>query len=58
MASTTKQADVQPETQPEVDGEAVSTDRPDVPIVASLATGDGEHRPPDPSVYGPDGRAL
>lgn len=34
----------------------VRTTRPDVPIVQSLATGAGQHVPPDPDVYRPDGR--
>src|SRR5215210_4943480 len=34
----------------------VRTTRPDVPIVQSLATGAGQHVPPDPDEYTPDGR--
>jgi hypothetical protein len=34
----------------------VRTTRPDVPIGVSLATGAGEHVPPDPAKYTPDGR--
>jgi hypothetical protein len=34
----------------------VRTTRPDVPIVDSLATGAGQHVPPDPDVYQWDGR--
>lgn len=34
----------------------VRTTRPDVPIVVSLATGAGQHVPPDPDVYTPEGR--
>ena len=34
----------------------VRTTRPDVPIVESMASGAGEHVPPDPDVYTPDGR--
>jgi hypothetical protein len=34
----------------------VRTTRPDVPIVQSLATGAGQHVPPDPDDYTPEGR--
>lgn len=34
----------------------VRTGRPDVPIAQVLTAGAGEHTPPDPDVYGPDGR--
>lgn len=36
----------------------VRTDRPDVPILQTLKTGAGAHRPPDPDRIGPDGRAI
>jgi hypothetical protein len=42
--------DAQPEDPP------VRTTRPDVPIAVSLASGAGEHMPPDPERYTPDGR--
>ena len=42
--------DADPEDPP------VRTTRPDVPIVQSLATGAGQHVPPDPKVYRWDGR--
>lgn len=35
----------------------VRTTRPDVPIVVSMATGAGQHEPPDPKLYHWDGRA-
>lgn len=34
----------------------VRTTRPDVPIAVSMATGAGQHVPPDPEEYRPDGR--
>lgn len=34
----------------------VRTTRTDVPIVAAMASGAGEHQPPDPDEYWPDGR--
>ncbi len=34
----------------------VRTSRPDVDIAQTLAAGAGEHRPPDPDVYDPQGR--
>ncbi len=34
----------------------VRTARADVPIAVSLATGAGQHNPPDPEKYTPDGR--
>lgn len=36
----------------------VRTSRPDTPIAQTLAAGAGEHTPPDPEVWGPDGRLL
>jgi hypothetical protein len=42
--------DADPEDPP------VRTTRPDVPIAVSLATGAGQHEPPDPDKYHPDGR--
>lgn len=40
----------------EVHDPPVRTNRPDVPILSSLATGAGEHVPPDPETHDPDGR--
>jgi hypothetical protein len=34
----------------------VRTTRAGVPVVAAIASGAGEHEPPDPSEYWPDGR--
>ena len=42
-------------TDPE-QGAPVRTARPDVPIAQTLAAGAGEHVPPDPEKFGPDGR--
>jgi hypothetical protein len=42
--------DAQPEDPP------VRTTRAGVPIVASMASGAGEHQPPDSGEYWPDGR--
>ena len=42
--------DAQPEDPP------VRTTRPDVPIAVALATGAGQHEPPDPEKYTPEGR--
>jgi hypothetical protein len=40
----------------ELEDPPVRTTRPDVPIAVSLATGAGQHEPPDPKKYHPDGR--
>jgi hypothetical protein len=42
--------DADPEDPP------VRTTRPDVPVVNALATGAGQHVPPDPDDYTPEGR--
>lgn len=34
----------------------VRSSRPDVPLAQTLVAGAGEHTPPDPDVWGPDGR--
>jgi hypothetical protein len=34
----------------------VRTGRPDTPIAQTMAAGAGAHTPPDPDVFGPDGR--
>lgn len=34
----------------------VRSSRPDVPLAQVMAAGAGEHTPPDPDVWGPDGR--
>jgi hypothetical protein len=34
----------------------VRTGRPDVPIAQTMTEGTGAHTPPDPTVFGPDGR--
>ncbi len=56
-----KVADQAAET-PNLDAEAndppVRTNRPDVPILQSLATGAGQHRPPAEDEIGPDGRPV
>ncbi len=36
----------------------VRAGRPDTPIAQTLAAGAGAHQPPDPDVFGPDGRPL
>lgn len=36
----------------------VRTSKPDTPIAQTLVAGAGEHTPPDPKVFGPDGRPL
>ena len=41
-----------------VDDPPVRSGKPDVPIAQVLAAGAGEHTPPDPKEYGPDGRPL
>ncbi len=43
-----------PDTNPEAP--PLHTGRPDVPIAQVLAAGSGEHTPPDPDKYDPDGR--
>jgi len=42
--------------QPPIERPPFATGRPDVPIVNSMITGAGEHTPPDPDEYTPDGR--
>jgi hypothetical protein len=42
--------DAKPEDPP------VRASRPDTAIAQTLAAGAGEHTPPDPDVFGPDGR--
>jgi hypothetical protein len=44
--------DAKPEDPP------VRASKPDTPIAQTLAAGAGAHTPPDPDVYGPDGRPL
>lgn len=34
----------------------VRTGKPDTPVAQTLTAGAGEHTPPDPKVFGPDGR--
>src|SRR4051812_44817081 len=34
----------------------VRTAKPDTPIAQTLVAGSGEHTPPDPETFGPDGR--
>jgi hypothetical protein len=34
------------------------TGKPDEPIAQVLASGSGAHQPPDPDVFGPDGRPI
>jgi hypothetical protein len=36
----------------------VRAGKPDTPIAQTLAAGAGAHTPPDPDVFGPDGRPL
>ncbi len=36
----------------------VRAGRPDTPIAQTLAAGAGAHQPPDPDVFGPDGRPV
>jgi hypothetical protein len=36
----------------------VRSSRPDVPLAQTLTAGAGEHTPPDPKVWGPDGRLI
>ncbi len=36
----------------------VRAGRPDTPIAQTLAAGAGEHQPPDPDQFGPDGRPV
>lgn len=45
-----------PDTNPEAP--PLHTGKPDTPIAQVLASGSGEHTPPDPSEFGPDGRPL
>lgn len=40
------------------DDPPVRSGKPDIPIAQVLAAGAGEHTPPDPKEYGPDGRPL
>lgn len=42
----------------EIDDPPLRTNRPDVPIIGSLATGAGAHEPPDPDLVHPDGRPV
>ena len=44
--------DAKPEDPP------VRASKPDTPIAQTLAAGAGEHTPPDPDEFGPDGRPL
>jgi hypothetical protein len=41
---------------PPAEDPPVRTTRPDVPIVVALASGAGQHVPPDPDKYTPEGR--
>jgi hypothetical protein len=49
--------DDKPGGPPAVDPERppVSSNRPDTPLITSLATGSGQHTPPDPSTVDADG---
>jgi hypothetical protein len=45
-----------PDTNPEAP--PLHTGKPDEPIAQVLASGSGEHTPPDPDVFDPDGRPV
>jgi hypothetical protein len=45
-----------PDTNPEAP--PLHTGKPDEPIAQVLAAGSGQHTPPDPEVFGPDGRPI
>lgn len=36
----------------------VRTGKPDTPVAQTLTAGAGEHTPPDPDEFGPDGRPI
>ena len=42
----------------DIEDAPLRTGRPDVPIAVSLASGAGEHLPPDHTKFGPDGRPI
>lgn len=46
------------EGKPKINDPPVRTNRPDVPIAQSLASGAGEHTPPDEGDVQPDGRPV
>lgn len=43
---------------PDVEDPPVRAAHPDTPVAQTLVSGAGEHTPPDPKEFGPDGRPI
>lgn len=46
------------EGAPDVEDPPVRAAHPDTPVAQTLTAGAGEHTPPDPAEFGPDGRPI